>query len=336
MARLDAANARVGARRARAPGPAELRELLARPTTEARLELLAHAPWGPALPDALARAPDPLGAVEAALRDGLRGEAASILESVEGARPRTLLVAWLDLEAAAAVKVIVRGIAAGEASDRIAALAPPAPSLPQERIRALAAAPSVEAVVGALAAWGSPLAPALREALPTRARHGLLPLEVAADRAALAWAREACRRGGEDGRILAAHLADRVDARNAATLLALAGSGGGDLFLAGGLRLSAEEFGRLAAAGEAALRAGLARAFPGTDAALARPWSADLALEHGLAARLRREARRSPLSLAVPLAYLTERRAQARRIAVLLRAAALGLPGEEILDLVEG
>jgi V/A-type H+-transporting ATPase subunit C len=335
MARLDGANARVGARRARLPGAAELRELLARPTTEARLDLLARAPWGTALRDGIARAPDPIGEAEAALRDAVRGEALSILEAVEGARPRALLAAWLDLQAATALKVLIRGIAAGEAPERIAALAPPVPSLPPERIRAAAAAPSLEALAGALEAWGSPLAPALAEALPARARYGLLPLEIAMDRAVLERAREACRRSGEDGRILAAHLEELVDVRNAATLLALSGCGGGELFLAGGSRLSREEFRRLAAAPAAELQAGLARAFPGTDGALATPWSAELALERGLAARLRRTARRNPLSLAVPLAFLAERRAQVRRIALVLRAAALGLPGEEILDLME-
>ena len=52
-------------------------------------------------------------------------------------------------------------------------------------------------------------------------------------------------------------------------------------------------------------------------------------------APLRREARVRPLSLAVPLAYLAERRAEARIVAITLRGAELGLPAEEILEMAE-
>jgi hypothetical protein len=37
----------------------------------------------------------------------------------------------------------------------------------------------------------------------------------------------------------------------------------------------------------------------------------------------------------VPLAYLAERRAEVRRVALSLRGAQLGLPGDELLSLVE-
>jgi V/A-type H+-transporting ATPase subunit C len=39
--------------------------------------------------------------------------------------------------------------------------------------------------------------------------------------------------------------------------------------------------------------------------------------------------------VAVPLRHLLERRAEVRRAALVLRAAAIGLPGEELLSLVE-
>jgi V/A-type H+-transporting ATPase subunit C len=336
VARLDGLNARIGARRSRLLGPAGLRDLLARPTLEGRLELLARTSWGGALPAGVARGDDPLGAVEAALRGAVHAEALRMVERAEGARPRALLTAFLELDAPQALKVVLRGVVAGAPPDRIAAMAPPAPSLPPVRVRELAAAPRVEAVAEALSAQGHPLAPALAAALAARAEHGLLPLEVALDRAAGVAARAACALGGEDGRILAGHLADLADARNAATLLALAGAPpSADLFVEGGTRLPAAAFGRLAGAEAPALRAALAAVFPGGAAALARPWSAERALERALAARLHRAARARPLSIAVPLAYLAARRAEARRIAVVLRGAALGLPGDEILDLAE-
>jgi V/A-type H+-transporting ATPase subunit C len=350
VARLDFANARIGARRSRLLGTAGIRDLLGRATLEARLELVQRS-WGRTVTADLARAPDPLGAIEAALGAALRREAIGILAVVEGAAARRLLAAYLELDAARAVKAILRGVAAGAPLDRIVAVAPPTPELDVEAIRSLAAEPTVEAVAAALEASGSALAPRLRAALPERTRYGLLPLEVAVDRAAAERALRAARARREDARLLRAHLRDRIDARNAETLLALGGhpvppdepgaaapaahARAEELFVPGGRRLDEAAFVRLAAAEGPGLRAGLDALFPGSDAALARPWSADRALERSLLAPLRREARARPLSLAVPLLYLSERRAEARRVAVVLRGAGLGLPGDEILDLAE-
>jgi V/A-type H+-transporting ATPase subunit C len=334
MARLDYVNARLGARRARLLGPPALRELLARATLEARVELLRGWPVGSVLPAALGA--DPLADVERALREGWRREAADLLADVEGARPRALLQAFLALEEATAVKAVLRGVAQGLPADRTLAAAPPVPGLGEAALQAAAGAPGVESAIEALASAGSALAAPVREALGLRGEGGLLPLEIAADRAAFARARAACRGGGEDAALLLGHLEDRVDARNAASLLELAGTpAAADFFVPGGRRLDEASFRRLLGAATGEVRAALGRAFPGTDAALAAPWSADRALERALLAPLRREARRRPLSIAVPLAYLAERRAEIRRVALVLRGAALGLEGGEILDLAE-
>ena len=336
MARLDYANARIGARRARLLGGAEVRELLARPDLAARLELLGRRGLGPPLPPEIAREPDPLGAVEAVLRAGVRRDGLRILAEAEGARARALLAAFLELEAPRAVRAVLRGIVAGAPLDVVAALAPPTPELSPERIRELAACDTIEKVVELLESAGNPLGPALRAALPARVERGLLALEVALDRTACDRALEACRGAREDARILRAHLHDRIDARNVETLLLLAGAPPTpELFVAGGGRIDEVAFLRLGALTVEALRARLGALFPGAVSALASPWSADRALERSLLAALRREARARPLSLAVPIAYLAERRAEARRIAVTLRGAELGLPAEEILGLAE-
>jgi V/A-type H+-transporting ATPase subunit C len=338
VARLDYANARIGARRALALGAPALRDLLTRPSLDARLELLRRSSWGPALAPDLARQPDPLGAAEASLQEEVRREALRVLEDVEGRRQRALLSGFLELAAARSVKAILRGIASGAPMDRIAALAVATPTLPVEAIRTIAAAPTVEEAVAVLVAMRSPLAPGLQAALPERAKRGLLPLEVAADRAVAARAIAASRGPREDARILRRHVRDVIDVRNAETLLVLSGAGtkaAQDLFVKGGRRILEPEFLRLAGTRGDALRAGLAAAFPGADAALARPWSADVALDAALIGPLRREARLRPLSLAVPLVHLLERRAEARRVAVVLRGAEFGLPPEEMLDLVE-
>jgi V/A-type H+-transporting ATPase subunit C len=333
--RLDAVNARIGACRSRRLGPAEVRELLARPGPEARLALLRDGPLGPDLAALPAAPPPSASAVQAALRDGLRREAAALLDRVEGARPRALLRAFLGLDEAAAVKAVLRGVSAGAPVDRTLAAAPPTPSLAEPALRRAAAAGSpVEALAG-LAAEGSEIAAAAAVALP--ANPG--PLEAAeraADQAAVARAAAACRRGGEDAALVADHLADRIDARNALTLLSLAGTRPGrPAWLDGGRRLAPAALEALAPAGPEAARGAVAAAFRAPAAALATPWGAERTLERAVRAALLREARRRPLSIAVPLAYLALRWAEVRRVAIVLRGAALGLPGDELLDLAE-
>jgi V/A-type H+-transporting ATPase subunit C len=333
VARLDFANARVRARRAALAGPRAVRELLARPTLAARLELLRSLPAGLAVAAELGS--DPLAAAERGLREGLRRETLALLEDVEGARARRLLAAWLALEEATAVKAVLRGVARGAALDRTLAAAPPVPTLPEAALRAAAAASSPEGALAVLSAAGSAVAAA---ALGARGApdEGLLPFELAADRAALDRARAACRRGGEDGAILARHVADRADARNAATLLALRGAvPAAPPWVPGGRRFGEATLDALARAGAEAARAAVAGGFDLPARRLVLPWSADRALASACLAALAREARERPLSLAVPLLHLAARREEVRRLALALRGAELALPADELLDLVE-
>ncbi|MFO0584394.1 MAG: V-type ATPase subunit [Anaeromyxobacter sp.] len=313
--RLDLANARLGARRARLLGREGLLALLARGAGE--------------------RAP---AAFEAGLRSALRAEAAEVLRWVEGPRARRLLSAWLALDEAEAVKAVVRGLVHGERADAILAAAPATPSLGAAALRAAAAAPSAEQGLALLAAGGGEVAAAALAALREEpASHpSLVAVELAADRAALARARAAARGRGEDARVLATHLADRVDARNGATLLLLGDNPGpAGALLDGGRRLGGELLVLLAHAPLAERRAALAARLGVPAASLSSPALADLALERAALAPLLREARARPLSLAVPLAYLALRRAEVRRQALALRARALGLPGDEVLPLLE-
>lgn len=334
MARLDLANARVAAWRTRLASNATLRELLARGTLDARLEVLRAATGAPA---GAPGGPEPLAGVEAELRAGVRRAAERILRDAEGRRPRRLLAAFLALDEAEAVKAVVRGVALGAPLGEIVAAAPPTPALPEAALREAAAAADVGAALAILGARGSLVAVAVLDALPSGPAIGLAPLELAADRAAIARARRACRGGGEDAAILARHLEDRVDLRNALTLLALGGaSPAADPFLAGGRRLSLPALRALASSRDAAAAgAAIAEAFGLRPRELATPWAAERALEDAIAEPLRRDARARPLSLAVPLAYLLARRAEVRRVALVLRGAALGLPADEILDVAE-
>lgn len=336
MARLDRLNARLAARRPLLLGAAGLRELLTRPTTEARVELLRAHAAGAGLPAEVAAPPAALARVEAGLRAVAAEEAEQLVAQAEGSRARALLRAFLALDEAAAVKAVVRGVAQGAPIDATVAAAPDAAPPGRDAVRAAAAATKLEDAIAALEAAGSTVAAAVREVLPQAARDGLAPLERAADRAALARARAACRHRGEDGEVLARHLADRADARNAATLLELEGTAPeAGTWLEGGRRWGAGALDALARAGPAEARRAVAAGFGLPEGAVATPWAADRALQEALLAPLRRDARLRPLSLAVPLRHLLERRAEVARIAVLLRGAALGVAGDELLDLLE-
>ena len=122
------------------------------------------------------------------------------------------------------------------------------------------------------------------------------------------------------------------------TLLALAGARRprAEPVGAGRPRAGRAALAALARAGLDAARAAVARAFRASPpAALADALVRGPRPRARLLAPLAREARAQPLSIAVPLAYLAARREEIRRLALALRGAALGLPPEELLDLVE-
>lgn len=333
MARCDFAAGRIGAMRSRLLGPRGLRRLLAAPDLAARLEMLRRSPYAGAVPAGEGQAA--LLEAERALGELERRESSRLLGFIEGRRPRRLFAAFLALADAENVKTILRGLVRSAPAERIRDLTAPSPGLDAAALSRLAAQPDPAAAGRVLAALGSPLAGAVAAAVPGLAQPGgLLGLDVAVDRAALAQALGAARRAGEDGRLLAAVLGAWADARNAATLLALQGEGDpGALFLPGGTALGRARFGRLARLGGAALRREL-----GDLASPAVPGDAFRA-EHALGAALRRAARRAarerPLSLAVPLAFALDRRAEVGRVRLVLRGALFGLPADDLLELVE-
>jgi V/A-type H+-transporting ATPase subunit C len=329
VARLDHVNARVGGRRARLIGGEGLRELLLRPSLDARIELLQRS-------GRLAAGVEGLQAVEAGLRQGLRDDEARLCREVEGATARLLLAAALGIQEGQALKVLVRGASAGVDPERLVELAPPTEALPEPLLRQLARAASPDALVARLWEEASPYAEPMRSALTARAREGLLPVEVAIDRVAYGRVEAAARRRGEDAAVLGDWLADLTDARNAITLLAMGGAApSSDLFLPGGRRIGPPEFARLARGGHDARRQLAAQLVPCDPERLRDAATADRLLARGALRRITRAARRAPLSLAVPLAWIGARREEVRRIAVVLRGAELGLSGDSILDLVE-
>ncbi len=322
MARCDYANARVHGGLARLLGARGLTALATAPRDE-RARLLAAAGYR----ESGAPIGDDWSRIDAFL---------------EGAAQRAVWRGFLALEDAAALKALLRGLAAGDAPERIVARSTPTPALPAALLAELAAAGGIDGAVARLLSLGSPFAACLAAALPGFRAHPLLvQLEIPIDRAALAQALAAARGPREDARILRRFVAASADLINAATLLKTAGgAAAAELFLEGGARLDRARFARLAELTASALRealAGWGRASFGEGAAaeLAIPWRADALLRRALVRLVRREARARPLSIAVPMAFALTRSAEARRVRLLLCAEELGLPLEQVPELVE-
>lgn len=344
--RLETANARIGARRSRLLRREDFHALLAQPTVEGQAEVLRglapelEIPWVNAS----------ITAIEAALRAHQSKEESEILAAVAGSRARALLRAWLGLEEADAVKAVARALLFGGQLDESTAAAPATPGLESEVVRAALSAHSVEKAMAILAESGSSVAQAAADAWapfadhPERVRSGLPALELAADRAAFARAFRVARGSAEDAGLLREHLEDLVDVRNARTVLLgvghpqePAGDGSDEgPFLPGGRRLSMDDLRTFARLEAPRRREALSERLKVPALALGSAALAEVTLEAALSARLRRKARLLPLSLAVPLAYLADRSLEMRRLALTFRGAALGLPGEELLPLVEG
>lgn len=335
MARCDFAVGRIGAMRARLLGPPGLRQLLAGADLTARLEMLRRSPYAEAVPGRAGDDQAALVQVERGLLDLERRQSLRLLRFIEGSRPRRLFAAFLRLVDAENVKTVLRGLARAAPAEVIRDLTAPSLGLDEAALSRLAAQHEPAGAARVLAELESPLAGAVAAALPGLDRPGgLLRLDVAIDRAALSHALAATRRGGEDGRLLAGVLGDLADARNAVTLLALSGEGDpGELFLRGGAALGEARFLKLARLGAAPLRQALGDLVP--PAVPGDAFRAEHALGNALRRAVRRAARERPLSLAVPLAFALDRRAEVRRVRLVLRGALFGLPADDLLDLVE-
>ncbi|MBI3047668.1 MAG: V-type ATPase subunit [Acidobacteria bacterium] len=340
----DYANARVRAMRSRLLGRAGIAALLAEPGLAARLEFLKRTDYGEAVTAHLGGESDQLAATERGLRARLMDDLAQIDRFLAGTRVRALFRSILAFEDGWTIKTILRGVAAGEAPERMFLLLAPTPVLDHAALEQLVRQREVKTVVDLLATWRSPYARALVEGLAAYAqRRDLLYFEVPLDRVLFGRALDAARRDGEDGRMLLAFLEAQVDLVNAATLLKIAGHGGADeFFIAGGRVIGPRRYRQYARLDAASLKAALARegrllAAAGlvTLAALDDPVATDQLLQRALGEAMRREALRNPLSLAVPLSFVLERRAEIERIRLVLRGAEFGLPAAELLELVE-
>lgn len=344
MAGSDYALARVRAMEGRLLGAKGLTELLAQPDLAARLDFLKKTDYGAELATELARQPDPLRGAEQGLRRRLADDLVRIDRFLRGERARDLLRAVLAFEDLRSLKTILRGVAAGEAPERVYRLLAPTPGFDDAALRELVNQKDVRDVVGLLASWGSPYALPLSAALESYLRHREpILLEAALDRDVFARALAAVARDGEDGRILQGLLETQIDLANAATLLKLAGDPRAEeFFVPGGRRLGRKRFRRLSRLDERELRQALARLGRlHLDPRLATlgergdPFEVDELLHRALRDAVRRQARLHPLSLAVALAFVLERQDEVSRVRLILRGTEFGLPADDMVAAAE-
>jgi V/A-type H+-transporting ATPase subunit C len=339
MATCDLANPRALARRARLLGPRGAAALAGRTESEA-LAGLEAAPWGGAWRRAVDHGEDPFAAADAVLATAAAAAAREVERLLAG-RALAAFRAALLLDAAAELKAVLRGVAAGEPADRATARALPLPGLSEAALRAVAAAP-LDRAPEALAATGSPLAEPLRAAVAaTGAEPGLLHFEAALDRAAAALAVQAAAGRGPDATVARRAIARRADHANAALLLALGAAPLAAEWLVPGGAVSAGAWLRAGASPaddrpEAVARALGGRRGPPSAEELVDPARAEAALAALRDRAIAREARAEPLTVAVPLAWVAAARAEARHVRLALRGAAFGLAPGDLLDLLEG
>lgn len=316
----DYANARVHAMRSRLLGRGGIAALLAEPGLRARLEFLERTDYREAVAAAGGTSAQQLAAAERGLRKRLMDDLTLIDGFLAGERPRALFRSILAFEDGWTIKTVLRGIAASAAPERMLLLLAPTPELGQGALEELVRQREIKAVVDLLATWRSPYARPLVGALASGAhRFDLLHLEVPLDRLLFRRALEAAACGGEDGRVLRTLLETQIDLVNAATRAKLADQDGAEEFFIPGGRAMAPAGSR----------------FYEPLAALRDPVAADHLLRGALKEAMRRETAQHPLSLAVPLSFVLDRRAEIQRIRLVLRGAEFGLPAGELLELVE-
>jgi vacuolar-type H+-ATPase subunit C/Vma6 len=331
----DYAVARVRAMRCRLLGRRGLLDLLGQPDLTARLELLrrtGHAAGGAHTPHDVARA----------LRARLARDSAAIAALFADTRHGRLLRAVGAIFDGWVLAAVLRGVEHSEPPAQLLSLLTPTAELDDAALRELVAQRSVRDVVALLATWGSRYAAPLEDAMPRKPRvPDPLALELALERFRYADALSVAAHEGAEGRLVTSLVRSMIDFTNATTLLKIAGHGApSELFVPGGRALSLARFTKLAALpaheAEAAIAADRAlRLGPAFSGGRLDPFRVEGLITARLRAALARPAREEPLSVAVPLLYLIDRREELRAIRVVLEGTELGLPASELADLVE-
>jgi V/A-type H+-transporting ATPase subunit C len=329
-------NARVRAMHSRLLTPAQVDDLMGAASLAVLQQALASTPYAPDLHEALTRF-DGVPAVDAMLARNLRRTTRSILTWADGAARRlieVILVRW-DV---ANLRVLVRGRHADRPPEEMLEALLPAGTLSEVVLREMAHQPDLVGVAAMLESVNHPLAAPIVQAVDEYATgKDLVTLEVAVDRAYIAWGMAQARRRGANGAALRRVLQAEVDVANVKTALRLANAGDVDEetrlrhFIPGGPLVTREVFRGLTApamraqAWKILRRSGFPiKELPADLVAFER--EIDLLMVKGLADHYRGD----PLGLDIVIGYLARKSAEVANLRLIARGVLLGMARETV------
>lgn len=339
MGECDYLNARVRAMGADLLPVEFFEQTLSLESDELPMDALLASPYGPALRDALTQQSG-ITAVERALRRDLVRCFSRVRAMAPGA-PRVLLDTQLARWDIQNVLAVLRGIAAGVGTGKVAAALIPAGAFPESQLMELASSADAVSLARKLVTWNYPFAFALHDAiLGRRARPFDLSLvETAMYRAYYAWALSLGASSAEDRRIIRSLIAEQIDLANIKAALNLIRHKGAPFTPIPGGRLKRLFLARLAGA------ANLEDAFSALDDSYFAPGIERGILAYGESRSLGvmerfleqmviqagcRLYRSEILSIAVPVGYLWKKYNETVNLRALCRGRAARMPANAI------
>ena len=213
-------NARVKVMKSQLLPPGRIEELLQLPDVDGFIQALADTPYNMELQEALSRFSG-ARAVDEALSQNFYHTTRRILSFADDTPRRLIEVVLLryDLQN---LRAIVRGRYTGKSEDEVLPTLYPGGLLSEVKLRELLQQPDLRAIADTLVIWMHPLGLALRQGVDAAQRSGsLLDIEMALDRAYLAYGLEVADEEGHSETTLRRYLQAEITATNAKTALKL-------------------------------------------------------------------------------------------------------------------
>lgn len=319
-----------------AEGPAEL------------IDRLRSSAYGARIETASARFERTDEILSSAVNDGLSSDLKTLWEEAPPeARPllKAVVVEWEVFD----LKSIVRGISRSVKREEIQRDLIPAGEFDSSALRMLLSAEDIPGVVGFLDTWGSPYAAPLKEGMELYGKRGSTgEMELRLDLHAFGRLIGILKNEGRNGRLLESIISLRIDARNIATILKIAGEGysidgAASFFIEGGRALKRKDFLRLSsskdreealkglviAVKDEELRSILSATEPGALHDL------EERLEDASIRRLKRLSVVEPLSIAPAASFVQMKAREIRNLRLIERSKAFGIPEVELKRLVK-
>jgi V/A-type H+-transporting ATPase subunit C len=329
-------NARVRAMKSRLLDPGRIEELLALPSLDALIQALSNSPYAREMQEALARYSG-LRAVDAALGQHFHRTTTKILSFADG-KPKELIALILMRWDLANARILLRGKHFEYSEERILENLLPAGSLSEAALKELAAARSLEDVIGGLGGQDHPFAPVLAGALKTyQETKDLFYLEVALDRFYGTYGLRLTAGRGHNEQVVRRLLSADIDATNVKTAVKLQGEHALTdearlrFFIPGGAVVTADHF--LALTHPASVERGV-KALRVAGFRIANVPDDPVAFERTINDEVNRAQRAlylgDPLGIDIVIAYLAMKANEVANLRLVARSKALGLTRDRV------